>query len=128
MTSMFDQFEQPSLKSKNSFSNADIVSTTLLYLLLPKINNKLVQAVVYYLRFPSTYLLLQTTLGFINMNLDQDAPIFSKTKKDLTPADKVTHVAVSNKHLVVAMANNSLFRMNLHQPQNQDGLSSTFVN
>lgn len=55
------------------------------------------------------------------MALDQDEPIFSKAKKDFTPADKITHVAISNKCLVVAMANNTIFRMDLHQPQKQDG-------
>ncbi|EFA08901.1 Vacuolar protein sorting-associated protein 18 homolog-like Protein [Tribolium castaneum] len=64
-----------------------------------------------------------SSLGYINMTLDQDAPIFSKTKKDFTPPDKITHVAISNKQLAVALGNNTLFRMNLHNPQQQDEIS-----
>lgn len=55
------------------------------------------------------------------MSLEQEVPIFSKAKKDFTPSDKITHVAIANKQLVVAMANNTLFRMNLNNPQQQDG-------
>ena len=61
------------------------------------------------------------------MTLEQDVPIFSKTKKDFTPSDKITHVAISNKQLAVAMANNMLFRMNLHNPQQHDGKTIVFV-
>lgn len=55
------------------------------------------------------------------MKLEQDTPIFSKTKMNFTPSDKITHAAVSNKNLVVAMANSMLFRMNLQQPDRQEG-------
>ncbi|XP_063904510.1 vacuolar protein sorting-associated protein 18 homolog isoform X2 [Zophobas morio] len=91
MTSLFDQFEQPSSKPRN---------------------NNLTTAEM-------------STLGYINMTLEQDVPIFSKTKKDFTPSDKITHVAISNKQLAVAMANNMLFRMNLHNPQQHDEISLT---
>lgn len=55
------------------------------------------------------------------MMLDQEVPIFSKSKKDFTPSDRITHVAVANKQLAVAMANGMLFRMNLHNPQQHSG-------
>lgn len=61
------------------------------------------------------------------MTLDEDIPIFSKTKKDFTPSSKITHVAISNKNLVIAMANNILFRMDLHQPQKKDGIYVIYV-
>ncbi|KAJ3625065.1 hypothetical protein MTP99_018635 [Tenebrio molitor] len=89
MTSLFDQFEQASMKTRNNnFTTAEMSS-----------------------------------LGYINMTLEQDAPIFSKTKKDFTPSDKITHVAIANKQLAVAMANNTLFRMNLNNPQQHDEIS-----
>lgn len=55
------------------------------------------------------------------MMVDQEVPIFSKSKKDFTPSDRITHVAIANKQLVVAMANGILFRMNLHNPQQHNG-------
>ncbi|CAG9766632.1 unnamed protein product [Ceutorhynchus assimilis] len=82
MTSLFDQFEQASFRTKNNnLSTADL-----------------------------------TNLGYIDMTLQQDIPIFTKSKRDFTPLDKITHVAIANKYLVVAMANNDLLRMNLNNP------------
>ncbi|KAJ8923177.1 hypothetical protein NQ315_001731 [Exocentrus adspersus] len=89
MTSMFDQFEQASLRTKNNnISTAEM-----------------------------------STLGYINMMLDQEVPIFSKSKKDFTPSDRITHVAIANKQLAVAMANGMLFRMNLLNPQEHNEIS-----
>lgn len=62
------------------------------------------------------------------MALDQDEPIFSKTKRDLTPSGTITHAVISNKYLVVAMANNIIFRMDLHQSQKQDGTNLLHFN
>lgn len=59
--------------------------------------------------------------NFILMQLEKDLPIFSKTKMSFTPSDKITHVAICNKQLAVAMANGMLFRMNLQLPDQQDG-------
>ncbi|XP_050295734.1 vacuolar protein sorting-associated protein 18 homolog isoform X2 [Anthonomus grandis grandis] len=82
MTSLFDQLEQVSLRTKNNnIRSADLAN-----------------------------------LGYINMSLQHDIPIFTKSKKDFTPSDKITHVAIANKYMVVAMANNFLFRMNLNNP------------
>ena len=66
-------------------------------------------------------------MGFINMNLEPEKPIFTKVKKDFTPSDKVTHVALSNKQLIIVMANNILFRMNMNNPQEHDGIFTSFV-
>lgn len=54
--------------------------------------------------------------------LDEEPAIFTKSKKDFTPLDKVTHVVIANKFMVLAMANNVLFRMNLHSPSERNGL------
>lgn len=60
-------------------------------------------------------------LGYMVMKMEQDVPIFSKAKMSFAPSDKITHVAICNKQLVLAMANSVLFRMNLQQPDQQDG-------
>ncbi|XP_017785036.1 PREDICTED: vacuolar protein sorting-associated protein 18 homolog isoform X2 [Nicrophorus vespilloides] len=64
-----------------------------------------------------------STSGYIQMSMEQEMPIFTKAKKDFTPADSITHVAISNKYLVVAMSNCVLFRMNLNNPSQQDEIS-----
>lgn len=51
------------------------------------------------------------------MSLEQEVPIFSKTKKDFRPSDRITHVAIANKNLAIVQANGILFRMNLNNPQ-----------
>ncbi|KAF5280506.1 hypothetical protein FQA39_LY18028 [Lamprigera yunnana] len=61
--------------------------------------------------------------GFIHMKLEQDVPIFGKAKMNFNPSDKVTHVAISNKYLVIAMANSMLFRMSIQQQDQQDEIS-----
>ncbi|KAG5863342.1 hypothetical protein JTB14_023117 [Gonioctena quinquepunctata] len=88
MTSIFDQFEQASLKPKSNISTAEMC-----------------------------------TLGFINMSLEQEVPIFTKSKKDFNPSDRITHVSVANKNLALVMANNVLFRMNVHNPQQYTEIS-----
>ncbi|KAL1509544.1 hypothetical protein ABEB36_004259 [Hypothenemus hampei] len=65
-----------------------------------------------------------TTMSYMDI-LEQDTPIFSKSKKDFTPLDKITHVAIANKYLVVAMANNTFFRMNLHNPSERNEILLT---
>lgn len=51
------------------------------------------------------------------MLMEPEPPIFSKTKKDFKPSDRITHVVIANKNLVIVQANGILFRMNLHNPQ-----------
>ncbi|KAI4456526.1 vacuolar protein sorting-associated protein [Holotrichia oblita] len=62
-----------------------------------------------------------SALGFIQMK-EPDEPIFQKTKKNLNITDKITHVALSNKYLYVAMANSSgtLLRINLSNSQQEE--------
>lgn len=51
------------------------------------------------------------------MSLEPEVPIFSKTKKDFKPSDRITHVAIADRNLAILQANGILFRMNLHNPQ-----------
>lgn len=55
------------------------------------------------------------------MKLEQEQPIFNKIRMNFNPSDKITHMAVSNNYLVLAMANNKLFRIDLYQPDKHDG-------
>lgn len=61
-----------------------------------------------------------STSGYIQMSMEPDLPIFTKSKKDFSPPDLITHAAISNKFLVVAMTNGILFRMNLSNPSQND--------
>ncbi|PZC82245.1 hypothetical protein B5X24_HaOG210801 [Helicoverpa armigera] len=55
--------------------------------------------------------------GYINMQLEDTTPMFSKNKMILKNlSDLITHAAVSNDYLVLAMANGNLFRLNLKKP------------
>ncbi|KAG6452127.1 hypothetical protein O3G_MSEX007477 [Manduca sexta] len=54
--------------------------------------------------------------GYINMQLDDNVPMFSKQKMKLSPTDLITHAAVSSDNLVLAMANGRLFRLDLKAP------------
>jgi hypothetical protein len=55
------------------------------------------------------------------MKLEEEPPIFSKQKVNFSPTDRITHLAVSNELLVLAMANNILLRIDLRQPNNPQG-------
>lgn len=51
------------------------------------------------------------------MQLEDNTPMFSKNKMILKNlSDLITHAAVSNDYLVLAMANGNLFRLNLKKP------------
>ncbi|XP_026470217.1 vacuolar protein sorting-associated protein 18 homolog [Ctenocephalides felis] len=58
-----------------------------------------------------------------NSRMEDSTPIFSKQKMQFTPSDKITHLAVANDILVLAMANNTLFRINLKQPDKNEEIS-----
>ncbi|CAG9857094.1 unnamed protein product [Phyllotreta striolata] len=64
-----------------------------------------------------------TSSGYINMSLEPEVPIFTKSKKDFTPTEKVTHVAIANKQLVLVMANSLLFKMNINNPNQTSEIS-----
>jgi hypothetical protein len=55
------------------------------------------------------------------MKLEEEPPIFSKKKVNFSPTDRVTHLAVSNELLVLAMANKVLLRIDLQQPDKHEG-------
>ncbi|KAH9632081.1 hypothetical protein HF086_015285 [Spodoptera exigua] len=55
--------------------------------------------------------------GYINMLMEDNTPMFSKSKMILKNlSDAITHAAVCNDYLVLAMANGNLFRLNLKKP------------
>lgn len=59
--------------------------------------------------------------GYINMQLEDNTPMFSKQRMKFNPSDLITHAAVSNDYLVLAMANGKLFRMDMKKPDNDEG-------
>ncbi|KAK9880905.1 hypothetical protein WA026_013236 [Henosepilachna vigintioctopunctata] len=93
MTSMFDQYEQASIRSKNNNITVDM-----------------------------------NTLDYINMTLAEEVPIFTKTKKDFSPAFKITHAVIENKYLVAALANGTILRMHLQSPAVPDEVSLSKFN
>lgn len=95
MTSMFDQYEKASSKSKNNnISTAEMNS-----------------------------------LGYINMSLEQEIPIFAKVKIEFTPSHKFTHIVIENRYLVAALVNGSILRINLEDTAVRDEISlSKFIN
>lgn len=62
-----------------------------------------------------------TSSGYINMQLEDTTPMFSKQKMNFNPSDSITHVAIANDYLVLAMANGKLFRLNLKFPDRHEG-------
>lgn len=64
---------------------------------------------------PSQSILGTTT--FKNQKLEEEAAIFLKDRQvNFSPPHPITHLVVSNRHLVLAMANKTLIRINLLQP------------
>lgn len=52
--------------------------------------------------------------GYISMsNETNQKPIFSKKKMNIQLPQDITHLAICNKHLVLTMANNVIFRMHM---------------
>lgn len=69
-----------------------------------------------------------TSSGYINMQLNDNTPMFSKQKMNFNPSDLITHVAVSSDYLVLAMANGKLFRLDLKMPDQHEEIHySKFV-
>lgn len=63
--------------------------------------------------------------GYINMLMEDNTPMFSKSKMMLKNlSDAITHAAVCNDYLVLAMANGNLFRLNLKKPDRGEGKHS----
>lgn len=66
-----------------------------------------------------------TSSGYINMQLEDNTPMFSKQKMKFNATDSITHLAVASDYLVLAMANGKLFRMDLKKPELNEGLHIT---
>ncbi|XP_046959364.1 vacuolar protein sorting-associated protein 18 homolog isoform X1 [Vanessa cardui] len=66
-----------------------------------------------------------TSSGYINMQLNDNTPMFSKQKMNFNPSDLITHVAVSSDFLVLAMANGKLFRLDLKMPDQHEEIQYT---
>uniref|UniRef100_A0A0A9XG54 Vacuolar protein sorting-associated protein 18 homolog n=1 Tax=Lygus hesperus TaxID=30085 RepID=A0A0A9XG54_LYGHE len=59
---------------------------------------------------------------------DEDSPIFQKAKINFQPTELVTHLAVCNDYIVVAMSNNLLLRIDPSKPQGQEQYSEIDLN
>jgi len=57
-----------------------------------------------------------STTQFMNQKLQEETPIFSKTRVDFTPTHPLTHLVVSNSHIVMALANRTLIRIDQEAP------------
>ncbi|XP_041978717.1 vacuolar protein sorting-associated protein 18 homolog isoform X2 [Aricia agestis] len=66
-----------------------------------------------------------TSSGYINMQLEDTTPLFSKQKMNFNPSDLITHVAVASDYLVLAMANGKLFRLDLKKPEQHEEIHYT---
>ncbi|CAL4082298.1 unnamed protein product [Meganyctiphanes norvegica] len=60
------------------------------------------------------------TTTFMNLKLEDEAAIFSKLRVNYAPPHPITHLAVNNNHLVLALGNKTLIRINLLQPNKQE--------
>lgn len=63
------------------------------------------------------------------LQLDEDEiPMFQKQKVNFDPTDRITHLAVSNDYIVLAMSNNVLLRFDLKKQKNQETISEIELN
>ncbi|XP_041365438.1 vacuolar protein sorting-associated protein 18 homolog isoform X2 [Gigantopelta aegis] len=58
--------------------------------------------------------------GFVDARIEAEQPIFSKKKVNFKPPDAITHLAVCNNFLVMAMSSNVLLRLDLEHPDMPD--------
>ncbi|XP_039289671.1 vacuolar protein sorting-associated protein 18 homolog [Nilaparvata lugens] len=84
MTSLFDQYEQESQRSRDPVA-------------LPSSSD------------------MGVGMGYIDMTVADDVPIFAKQTVNFKPTHRVTHLAVNNEVLVITMANNQLLRINFQK-------------
>ncbi|GAB0098552.1 Vacuolar protein sorting-associated protein 18 homolog [Sergentomyia squamirostris] len=54
-----------------------------------------------------------TSSGYISVKMSQEAPIFGKLKMNITMPHVINHLVISNGWLMLVMANNVVFRMQL---------------
>lgn len=91
MASLFDQYEEVTSQSAGYLSSGRSA--------FPELN-------------------LQT--GYINACLEDEAPMFKKTRITFTPSQPLTHLVASNQMLVLAMAHKALLRIDLRDPNHPD--------
>ncbi|GBP56180.1 Vacuolar protein sorting-associated protein 18 homolog [Eumeta japonica] len=63
-----------------------------------------------------------TSSGYINMQLEENIPMFSKQKMKFHPSDLIIHATIANDYMVLAMANGKLFRFDMKNPDNNEEL------
>ncbi|XP_055714077.1 vacuolar protein sorting-associated protein 18 homolog isoform X2 [Phlebotomus papatasi] len=61
----------------------------------------------------SSAVVTPTSSGYISVRMSQEAPIFSKLKMNISMPHVINHLTVSNGWLMLVMANNVVFRMQL---------------
>lgn len=49
-------------------------------------------------------------LGFVNVRLEEEKPIFNKQRVDFTPPEKINHLVVCNNQLCMNLGKDSLLR------------------
>ena len=72
----------------------------------------------------STQSILGTTT-FRNLKLEEDTPLFSKMRINFVPPHPITHLVVSNSHIVLALGNKTLIRIDLNNPNNLEEIDLT---
>lgn len=50
------------------------------------------------------------TLGFVNVRLEEEKPIFNKQRIDFSPPEKINHLAVCNNQLCMSLGKDTLLR------------------
>ena len=71
---------------------------------------------------------INTILGtttFRNLKIEEDTPLFLKRRVNFTPPHPITHLVVNNSHLVLAMGNKTLIRIDLNNPNNLEEVDLT---
>lgn len=66
---------------------------------------------------------IQSTTGFIHMKLEEEPPMFSKLKINIPLRNAVTKLVVSNDVMLIAMASNTVLRVDLRQQDKIEGKS-----
>lgn len=65
--------------------------------------------------------------GYVNIQIQNEVPIFSKQKMKLNLPNDITNLVVSGNWLIVLMAHQVLLRLFLLQPDKQDGNVHTYI-
>lgn len=49
-------------------------------------------------------------LGFVNVRLEEEKPIFNKQRIDFTPPEKINHLSVCSNQLCMSLGKDTLLR------------------